>query len=68
MVKKCSYPGCNRKVLSVLIDCNKCLNLFCGTHRLPEAHDCQYLREIKTEAFEVNRVVLEANKVENKQI
>ena len=63
MSKRCHYSECNKKILSIAIDCDKCHNFYCGNHRIPESHDCGQLSELKKEEFERNRVNLENNKL-----
>jgi len=36
--KRCGC--CTRKLALVDFECDKCKIRFCGTHRLPEIHDC----------------------------
>ncbi len=63
MSKRCHYPDCNKKILSLAIDCDKCHNFYCGNHRIPESHYCEQLSSIKKDAYERNKVDLENNKV-----
>jgi len=67
MVKRCEYPECNKKILSLAIDCCHCHKFYCGTHRLPEEHICIHLPELKKDAFNNNRVNLENNKLVQSQ-
>lgn len=65
MVQKCSFPECNKKILSISIDCDKCHKFFCSTHRMPEYHSCLLLDNIKKEAFQNNFENLQKNKINN---
>lgn len=59
---KCKFPDCKNKILSIAICCNKCNKHFCGVHRLPECHECEFLDEFKSDAFMKNQEILLANK------
>lgn len=63
MTKKCKYPQCYKKILSLAIECDKCHKSYCGNHRIPESHLCEMLPNIKKEAFENNKINLEKNKI-----
>ena len=65
---RCNYEDCNKKILSMVIDCNKCKKLYCASHRLPELHKCDYLMTIKNEAFESNKKILDSNKIVTTQL
>ena len=58
MPKKCNFPDCKNKILSMAIDCSKCKNYFCSMHRLPEKHECKFMEEIKADARKDNTKVL----------
>ena len=62
MPKKCNFPNCKNKILSMAIDCSKCKNYFCSMHRLPEKHDCEFMEEIKEDAKNMNTKTLMENK------
>ena len=62
MPKKCNFPDCKNKILSMAIDCSKCKNYFCSMHRLPEKHECKFLEEIKVDARNINTKTLMDNK------
>lgn len=68
MVKRCCFPDCQKKILSLALDCDKCHQFYCSTHRLPEDHICLCLDEMKKRAYEANREVLEGNKLVNSQV
>lgn len=65
MSKRCHYPDCNKKILSIAIDCDKCHNFYCGVHRIPESHECDFLISIKKTEFERNKLNLENNRLIN---
>ena len=65
MSKKCNYFNCKNKILSLVIDCDKCHHFYCSKHRIPESHDCEMLCSIKKDAFENNKINLENNKISN---
>ena len=65
MVQKCSFSECNKKILSIAVDCDKCHQFFCATHRMPESHSCSLLDNIKKEAFQNNLENLQKNKINN---
>ena len=48
--KRCPFDGCNQKIApaAALIGmCNKCNICFCVSHRLPESHNCTYIKDVK---------------------
>lgn len=63
--KRCQFGDCNKKILSLAIDCDKCHGFYCGSHRIPECHSCEKLLMMKKEAHELNKVNLENNRVNN---
>ena len=44
--KRCPYIGCNEKIppAAALIGQCKCGKCFCVAHRLPEAHECTFIK------------------------
>lgn len=68
MPKKCNFPNCKNKILSMAIDCSKCKNYFCSFHRLPEKHECKFMEEIKADAKKDNTKVLMENKCVTSQL
>ena len=68
MPKKCNFPDCKNKILSMAIDCSKCKNYFCSFHRLPEKHECKFMEEIKADAKKDNTKVLMENKCVTSQL
>ena len=62
MTKRCHFLDCKNKILSMVIDCSKCKNYFCSMHRLPEKHECKFLKEIKEDAKNMNTKTLMDNK------
>ena len=68
MPKKCNFPNCKNKILSMAIDCSKCKNYFCSMHRLPEKHECKFMEEIKEDAKKNNTKVLMENKCVTSQL
>tara|TARA_Y100000768_G_scaffold50183_2_gene32723 strand:- start:5730 stop:5969 length:240 start_codon:yes stop_codon:yes gene_type:complete len=44
--KRCPYNGCNEKIApaAALIGQCKCGKCFCVVHRLPEAHECTFIK------------------------
>ena len=68
MPKKCNFPNCKNKILSMAIDCSKCKNYFCSMHRLPEKHECKFMEEIKEEAKKDNTKILMENKCVTSQL
>ncbi len=63
MTKRCDFPDCKKKILSLAIDCNKCKHFYCNSHRLPEEHNCEFLIDLKKEAFDSNKKILDENKL-----
>ena len=39
--KRCQMPECKKRLLLTDMIC-RCNKYFCGLHRLPEQHECQY--------------------------
>ena len=39
--KRCSFPDCNKKLKMTDVTC-RCEHTYCGIHRLPENHQCQF--------------------------
>jgi predicted nucleic acid binding AN1-type Zn finger protein len=68
MAKKCNFPDCKNKILSIALDCSKCKNFYCSFHRLPEKHECKFLEQIKEDAKKDNTKALMDNKCVTKQI
>jgi predicted nucleic acid binding AN1-type Zn finger protein len=60
--KRCSFPGCKKK-LTLLnnYSCRCCLS-FCMKHQLPESHDCNY--NYKNDKIKLDKIV--APKIVNK--
>ena len=56
----CAHP--QGRVAMIIGHCNYCKSDFCGTHRLPETHQCQAMASCKEIAFNRNAQKLEANK------
>ena len=65
MSKRCDFPECKKKILSLVIDCSTCKKFYCSSHRLPENHECCRLEEIKKNAFQDNKNNLENCKIIN---
>ena len=42
---RCSHPDCNRKLTPASVEC-KCKLKFCGLHRLPHQHKCNYVNKV----------------------
>jgi predicted nucleic acid binding AN1-type Zn finger protein len=42
---RCFHKDCNKKLTISALKC-KCENKFCGLHRLPHQHTCDYIRHI----------------------
>ena len=42
---RCSHHDCNRKLTLASVEC-KCKLKFCGLHRLPHQHKCNYVSKI----------------------
>ena len=42
--KRCNHKDCNKKLTFASIEC-KCKLKFCGLHRLPHQHNCQYIEK-----------------------
>ena len=42
---RCSHPDCNRKLTLASVEC-KCKLKFCGLHRLPHQHKCNYVSKV----------------------
>ncbi len=53
------YQG---RVAMIIGHCNYCKSDFCGSHRLPEAHQCQAMSTCREQAFQLNAQRLEASK------
>lgn len=51
---KCQNIDCNNKVILIVGDCKWCSKKFCGTHRLPEEHLCEGLKDMKDSKFSIN--------------
>ncbi len=49
----CAHIECNKKInlTQQIIGKCRCNNIYCTTHRLPEAHDCSYNYFIEKEKF-----------------
>ncbi|KAI0780760.1 hypothetical protein BD413DRAFT_608009 [Trametes elegans] len=63
--KRCqlqSEPRCNQAVLRLVGQCPHCRLEFCGTHRMPEHHECQNLESCRQQAFEKNKAKLESER------
>lgn len=43
--KRCNHKDCNKKLTLTSIEC-KCKKKFCGLHRLPHQHECDYIEHI----------------------
>jgi len=43
--KRCCHKDCNKKLTITAIEC-KCKKKFCGLHRLPHQHECDYIEHV----------------------
>ncbi|KAF4615301.1 hypothetical protein D9613_002668 [Agrocybe pediades] len=53
---------CNQAALRIVGECPMCRAQFCGTHRLPEHHNCTNLEDCRKQAFERNKDKLESER------
>lgn len=63
--KRCqlqSETPCNSAVLRIVGECPHCRSQFCGTHRLPEHHNCNHLEDCRQAAFDRNKAKLESER------
>jgi len=60
---RCQHAGCRgRAGLAEIATCRWCGVVHCAAHRIPEDHACAELTACRDEAFDRNRVRLEAAK------
>ncbi|KAI0692390.1 nuclear protein [Cytidiella melzeri] len=63
--KRCQFESevrCNSAALRIVGQCPHCRADFCGTHRMPEHHNCQNLASCRQQAFEKNKAKLESER------
>ncbi|KIP08180.1 hypothetical protein PHLGIDRAFT_19018 [Phlebiopsis gigantea 11061_1 CR5-6] len=63
--KRCQFETetrCNQAALRIVGQCPHCRAEFCGTHRMPEHHNCQNLESCRQQAFERNKAKLESER------
>ncbi|KAH9484242.1 AN1-type zinc finger protein TMC1 [Psilocybe cubensis] len=53
---------CSSAALRIVGECPQCSSHFCGTHRLPEQHNCSNLENCRQQAFERNKNKLESER------
>ena len=60
---RCQKVNCHFKTVNIIGDCHYCDGHFCGSHRLPEDHNCPKLDECRKVHFERNarRLMKEAS-------
>ncbi|KAK2746489.1 hypothetical protein FQN57_003115 [Myotisia sp. PD_48] len=58
---RCQFKECRAFAQAIIGDCNFCKQLFCGQHRLLEAHMCPNLEDCKKELWAQNADQLKAN-------
>ena len=64
---KCSHPECEVEIpltQQIIGKCNKCNNIFCMQHRLPEMHYCSEVKDMSSE--EKHKLVASMKCVANK--
>ncbi|KDQ60718.1 hypothetical protein JAAARDRAFT_31692 [Jaapia argillacea MUCL 33604] len=63
--KRCQFTGeerCNSAALRIVGSCPHCRSDFCGSHRLPEYHNCTNLQDCRQQAFDRNKAKLESER------
>ncbi|KAJ3502325.1 hypothetical protein NLJ89_g8940 [Agrocybe chaxingu] len=65
--KRCQFQigtesQCSSAALRIVGECPHCRAQFCGSHRLPEHHDCSNLEDCRQQAFERNKLKLESER------
>ncbi|EDR14246.1 uncharacterized protein LACBIDRAFT_305885 [Laccaria bicolor S238N-H82] len=65
--KRCQFQintdaQCSSAALRIVGQCPHCRNQFCGSHRLPEHHDCSNLEDCRQQAFDRNKNKLESER------
>ncbi|KAH8833849.1 hypothetical protein DL96DRAFT_1703488 [Flagelloscypha sp. PMI_526] len=53
---------CNQAALRMVGTCPHCSHNFCGSHRMPEQHQCNNLEDCRMQAFERNKAKLESER------
>ena len=64
--KRCPYNGCNEKIppaAALIGQCNKCNKCFCVVHRLPEAHECTFIKDTEQLEKEKESKIKKANEL-----
>lgn len=59
---------CTNKFSLIVGKCNYCQQIFCLTHRYPEAHNCPNLLELKEKKHTINKNTLMNQKCNEGQI
>jgi ubiquitin C len=59
---KCAFKDCTAKPVLIIGDCKYCNSKFCGTHRLPETHECSNMQSCRDVHFNKNKAKLEGEK------
>ncbi|EAU88610.1 nuclear protein [Coprinopsis cinerea okayama7 len=65
--KRCQFhlgtdSQCSSAALRIVGSCPHCQAQFCGSHRLPEQHECTHLQDCRQQAFERNKTKLESER------
>ncbi len=61
---KCHLCSKSIKVVEEIIGKCKCKEIFCGKHRIPESHNCQYKHfESNKKDIEKNNIKITTNKI-----
>ncbi|TEB31269.1 nuclear protein [Coprinellus micaceus] len=65
--KRCQFhrdtdSHCSSAALRIVGQCPHCRASFCGSHRLPEHHECSNLEDCRQQAFERNKSKLESER------
>ncbi|KAF5358239.1 hypothetical protein D9756_001661 [Leucocoprinus leucothites] len=65
--KRCQFQintdaQCTSAALRIVGECPHCRALFCGSHRLPEHHNCCNMEDCRQQAFERNKSKLESER------
>ncbi|KAJ2931390.1 hypothetical protein H1R20_g5648, partial [Candolleomyces eurysporus] len=65
--KRCQFQigtdsQCSSAALRIVGECPLCRAQLCGSHRLPEHHECSKLEDCRQQAFERNKSKLESER------